>query len=295
MSGERHNRLRLGIVVRPQLPPVRMREVAARADAAGLDDVWLWEDCFLEGGLTSATAVLAATDTIRVGIGLLPVPLRNPALGAMEIATVAALFPGRFVPAVGHGVLSWMAQVGARVDSPMTLLREWTVAVRALLDGETVTVDGRYVRLDQVALDWPPTPRPPLMIGARGPRTLALAGELADGTIIDSETTPDDVRTALGHIAPRPGHDMVVYLLAGADGALARFEAESAPRQVPPDAVASGNPHQVAAVVEQYADAGATSVALLPAATEPDLEGFVALAAEVRSLVCRKDPTALGS
>ena len=49
-----------------------------------------------------------------------------------------------------------MAQVGAGVESPMTLLREHTVAVRALLAGETVSVSGRYVQLDAVALDWPP-------------------------------------------------------------------------------------------------------------------------------------------
>ena len=93
---------------------------------------------------------------MRVGIGLLPVPLRNPALAAMEIATLARLFPDRFVPALGHGVLDWMGQVGARVASPMTLLREHAVAVRELLDGERVDVDGRYVHLDGVALDWPP-------------------------------------------------------------------------------------------------------------------------------------------
>ena len=91
----------------------------------------------------------------------MPVPLRNPALVAMEIATIARLFPDRFVPALGHGVLDWMAQVGARAESPMTLLREHTVAVRDLLDGRRVEVEGRYVRLDGVALDWPPATPPP--------------------------------------------------------------------------------------------------------------------------------------
>src|SRR5258707_14859155 len=142
---------RVGIVFRPQLPPERLREFVASAEAAGLDDVWLWEDCFLEGGLTSAAAALAWSSSVRVGLGLMPAPLRNPALAAMEIATLARLFPGRFAPAAGHGVLSWMAQVGARAASPMTLLREWVSAVRALLRGETVSVTGDYVNLDKVA------------------------------------------------------------------------------------------------------------------------------------------------
>ncbi len=99
-------------------------------------------------------------ERLRVGVGLLPVPLRNPALAAMEIATVARMFPGRFLPGLGHGVLEWMAQAGAAVASPMTLLREYTAAVRALVAGERVSTAGRYVTLDGVALDWPPPTRP---------------------------------------------------------------------------------------------------------------------------------------
>jgi alkanesulfonate monooxygenase SsuD/methylene tetrahydromethanopterin reductase-like flavin-dependent oxidoreductase (luciferase family) len=100
------------------------------------------------------------------------------------------------VATLGHGIQDWMGQVGARAESPMTLLREHTAAVRRLLDGETVTVDGTYVRLDQVALDWPPARRPDLLVGARGPRTIRLAGELADGVLLDMVTDPAVVRRA---------------------------------------------------------------------------------------------------
>ena len=51
--------------------------------------------------------------------------------------------PGRFVPVVGHGVQSWMGQVGGRVESPLTLLREYVVALSRLLAGETVKM-ARY-------------------------------------------------------------------------------------------------------------------------------------------------------
>jgi alkanesulfonate monooxygenase SsuD/methylene tetrahydromethanopterin reductase-like flavin-dependent oxidoreductase (luciferase family) len=187
---------KVGIVFRPQSPPEELRAVVELAEQAAVAELWLWEDCFLEGGLTTATAALAWTDRLRVGVGLLPVPLRNPALAAMEIATIARLFPGRFVAALGHGVQDWMAQVGAAVDSPMTLLREHTEAVRDLLDGATVDVSGRYVRLDHVALDWPPSPRPTLLIGARGPKTIRLAGEVADGVLLDTVVDPAVVRRA---------------------------------------------------------------------------------------------------
>jgi alkanesulfonate monooxygenase SsuD/methylene tetrahydromethanopterin reductase-like flavin-dependent oxidoreductase (luciferase family) len=205
----------LGIVFRPQSPPEDLRAVVELAESAGVDELWVWEDCFLEGGLTTATAALAWSERLRVGVGLLPVPLRNPALAAMEIATLGRLWPDRFVATLGHGILDWMGQVGARAESPMTLLHEYADAVRRLLDGETVTVDGRYVHLDAVTLDWPPTRRPALLVGARGPRTVRLAGEIADGVLLDTVTGPAVVRRAREVVdearaeAGRDGHGQV--------------------------------------------------------------------------------------
>ena len=191
-----------GVVFRPQLPPEQLRAAVEAAEAAGIDELWLWEDCFLEGGLTTAAVALAWSSRITVGIGLLPVPFRNPALAAMELATLARMFPGRLTVALGHGVQDWMRQVGAAVDSPMTLLREHTTAVRALLAGETVTVSGRYVSLDRVALDWPPAEPPTVLIGARGPKSVALAGEVSDGVLLDTVTDPDVVRRARELVGP---------------------------------------------------------------------------------------------
>lgn len=286
----------LGVVSRPQLPPERLRDVACAADEAGLEELWLWEDCFLESGIASAAAALAWTRRLRVGIGLLPVPLRNVALTAMEAATLHRLFPQRAIVGVGHGVQDWMAQVGARVDSPLTLLEEYLTALRALLRGERVTVQGRYVRLDDVALDWPPPAAPPVPAGASGPRTLRLSGRAADGTILTAGTAPDAVRRArrlieegraeAGRTDP---HRLVVYFHAatGPD-ARSRLEAElrgwgDAPTA---DLGAAGDAETVAAAVVRLAQAGADTVVLQPTADEPDPEGFVRFVAEqVRPLV----------
>ena len=192
----------LGVVFRPQSPPEELRSVVEYAEAAGLAELWLWEDCFLEGGLTTAALALSWAERLRVGVGLLPVPLRNPALAAMEIATLARVFPHRLTMVLGHGVQDWMRQVGAAVESPVTLLREHTVAVRALLAGETVSASGRYVSLDGVALDWPPATPTTLLVGARGPKSVALAGEVADGVLLDTVTDPAVVRRARELVGP---------------------------------------------------------------------------------------------
>ncbi|MEV0124423.1 LLM class flavin-dependent oxidoreductase [Streptomyces sp. NPDC050703] len=276
----------LGMVFRPQLPPERLRGMVREAEAAGLAELWLWEDCFLESGIATAAAALAWSERLRVGVGLLPVPLRNVALATMEAATLHRLFPGRVLLGVGHGVQDWMGQVGARAESPLTLLREHLHAMRALLAGERVTTEGRYVRLDGVALDWPPAAAPAVYAGARGPRSVRLTGEAADGTILDASTPPDGVRRARQLIEEgrgaagrtAPAHPVVVYLHAatGPD-ARARLDAElrrAGSADVPGLGVA-GDAEDVAKAVLRLAEAGADTVVLQPTADEPDPEGYI--------------------
>jgi alkanesulfonate monooxygenase SsuD/methylene tetrahydromethanopterin reductase-like flavin-dependent oxidoreductase (luciferase family) len=286
----------LGAIFRPQFPPEQLRDVALAADAAGLEQLWLWEDCFRESGIAAAAAILAWTTNLEVGIGLLPMPLRNVALTAMELATAERLFPGRLHTGVGHGVLDWMGQVGARVASPLTLMREYVPALRSLLAGEEVSVAGRYVTLDRVRLDWPPSSAVQILAGAEGPKTLQLAGEVADGTILPGGTTPDGVRRARALIdegRARAGrttpHRIVVFvpMATGAD-ADKRMEAEFRRWDFDPgsDLGVAGDAATVADAVGRWAAAGADIVVLQPTADEPDPARFVQfIAQDVRKLV----------
>jgi alkanesulfonate monooxygenase SsuD/methylene tetrahydromethanopterin reductase-like flavin-dependent oxidoreductase (luciferase family) len=260
----------LGVVALPGVPPERLSSLAAVAEGVGLDELWLWEDCFYAGSVAAAATMLAVTSRLHVGIGVQPVPLRAAPLAAMELAALDRIAPGRLVAGLGHGVQEWMGQVGVRVESPLTLLREYTVALRALLAGDEVTVQGRYVRLDRVRLAWPPARRLPLHFGTEGPRSLRLSGELADGTILPGGTTPDRVRAvravldegrrAAGRQDP---HRLTVYV-----GPFPELDAQP-----------------VADAVRALTDAGADAVVLLPRPpderSDPDDEAFVRFVAGV--------------
>lgn len=283
----------LGVIFRPQLPPEQLRAVAEAADASGVDELWLWEDCFDEGGIACAAAALAWMQRLHVGIGVLPVPLRNPAVAAMEIASLARMFPGRIEVGVGHGVLDWMQQVGARVASPMTLLREYVTAVQRLLAGETVTTDGRCVRLRDVKLGWPPNPKPPLHVGAVGAKTVALAGELGDGVVLTGGNPVEDVAKGRAGFdagwGRRPGRGRVTaYLVTtpGPDGEQ-RYRAEMRHWGLDPhsDAGAYGSAEDVAATVRRWAEAGADAVVLQPSAEQDPVEFARFAGTRVRPLV----------
>jgi alkanesulfonate monooxygenase SsuD/methylene tetrahydromethanopterin reductase-like flavin-dependent oxidoreductase (luciferase family) len=141
-----------------------------------VDDLWVVEDLGWNGGISAASLALGATQRLRVGIGIMPAPLRSPALLAMELATLARVFLGRLVAGIGHGVPEWMASVGVAARSPLALLEETISSVRALLRGERVELEGREVRLADIQLVHPPVEPPPVVAGVVRPRSLELSG-----------------------------------------------------------------------------------------------------------------------
>jgi alkanesulfonate monooxygenase SsuD/methylene tetrahydromethanopterin reductase-like flavin-dependent oxidoreductase (luciferase family) len=186
----------IGIQIAATTPPERLLEVAREVEELGYASVWLAEDYFQLGGIASVSAVLAATNTIPVGLGVLSARVRHPAVTAMELATLSSLHPGRFIAGLGHGVPYWTGQMGLRPDSLVRSLREATRGIQRLLDGETLTETGEYHTYDEVSLLHPPAEHVPLYFGVHGPRSLELAGELVDGTLLGWFSSPDYVRWA---------------------------------------------------------------------------------------------------
>ncbi|MDQ1076377.1 MULTISPECIES: LLM class flavin-dependent oxidoreductase [Microbacterium] len=280
---------RIGTIFSPYPhPPEQLRDAARAAEDAGIEELWLWEDCFRSSAWAAAAAALAVTDHLRIGVGIAPLPLRNVAASAMEVATIERMFPGRLLPGFGHGVQDWMRQVGAKAASPLTLMHEQLPALRSLLAGDTVSAEGRYVRLREVALDWPPAEAPLVYAAAEGPKTLALAGAVADGVILDSRHTVDEIAEAVGVVragradAGRDGRtDVVAYVLT-AFGPDARERAIAAAGDRPDagDRVLAGSVSEVADGVARFQAAGVDDVVLLPT-DDVDLAAFYAAVGQV--------------
>jgi alkanesulfonate monooxygenase SsuD/methylene tetrahydromethanopterin reductase-like flavin-dependent oxidoreductase (luciferase family) len=287
---------RVGAIFTPSFPPEALRDAAQTADESGVPELWLWEDCFRESAFATACAVLAWTTRMRVGIGVAPIPLRNVAATAMEIATIERLFPGRLIPGVGHGVLEWMGQVGARAASPLTLMREYVPALRALLAGEEVSATGRYVSLDRVRLNWPPVQPPGVVVAGEGPKTARLTGEVGDGTVLPAGSTPDRVARTLALAregragAGRDGsHELIVFVSTGFGGAAARArlaeELGRAAGTVDPALMVVGDAVDVTSAIDPFFTAGATTVVLQPPEGETDLTGFMQNVGAVARLI----------
>lgn len=191
---------RIGVMLPRDLAVDQVLAFARRAEELGFAELWVVEDLGFRGGIAQAGAVLAVTSTISVGIGILPAGARNAAFTAMELATLAQLFPGRLIAGIGHGMPAWMRQLGVWPKSPLTLLEEYTTAVRTLLRGEPGSATGRYVTVESVELEETPEIVPPVLLGVRGPKSLAVAGRTADGVVLAEPSTPEYIAASLAHV-----------------------------------------------------------------------------------------------
>ncbi|MER6576060.1 LLM class flavin-dependent oxidoreductase [Nonomuraea sp. NPDC001023] len=268
--------MRLGVMFDRDLPPEELIPFARALDETAVDDLWVVEDLGWTGGVSAAATALAVTSRLRVGIGITPAPLRNPMLLAMEIGNLARMHPGRLAAGIGHGVQEWMRQVGAAVPSPLALLEETITAVGALLRGETVTLHGRAVHLDGVSLVHPPAVPPPVLAGVKGPRSLALSGRIAQGTIVPEGVGPAQLPGIVERIAGGDDHELGVFTFLHIGEEADRLAHPVVRDQAaylgvsPHDVVmAAGTPEQAAEQVRSMWAAGARTVVVRPLGRDP--------------------------
>src|ERR1051326_5213840 len=101
----------VGLVLGSHLAPEQIASTARLGEELGYTELWLAEDYFFTGGIAGAAAALAATSESPVGLGIVSAMARHPAALAMEISTLARMYPGRLRPGIGLGVPAWVRQM----------------------------------------------------------------------------------------------------------------------------------------------------------------------------------------
>ena len=194
----------LALVLRDLLPPAGPRallpvqsllELATLADRLGYHSVWVPEGRGRELFATLG-AMSRATERVGLATGILTIYSRPPALSAMAAATLAGLTGGRFILGLGVGHPEVIeAGYGAAYRRPLAAMREYVEIVRRTMDGTRVAFQGRVFRVKEFQLESRPQHTVPIYIAALGERMLGLAGEIADGVVLNW-MPPDRVQWA---------------------------------------------------------------------------------------------------
>jgi 5,10-methylenetetrahydromethanopterin reductase len=196
---------RIGVMQLTMEPLEEMLESARTMDRAGMDTIWLaeaypwWRKHGMEARSSTVTSALIAreTDTLTVGWGIISPFTRHPVQVAMDARVVQeAAGPGRFL--LGFGT-SKIFLNNARLDGRRTLgpMREAVEIVRGILGGRAFDYEGETFSASVPGLEkdaHSPRDVPPLYVAATAPKMQALAGEIADGCLTPSITTPAFVR-----------------------------------------------------------------------------------------------------
>lgn len=191
--------LRSGVVLQGVYPPSEFRSMVERIDALGFSNLWL-TDSSLHARNSYAYLTLAAMTSPRLLLGTAVTnPLtRHPAITAVAAATVDEISDGRMILGIGAGDRPLLA-LGMR-PARLASVRSAIGTIRALWSGADVTMKDPGFELHHAHLRFGARPDIPVYISASGPKTLELAGEIADGVILLVGLFPEALAWALEHV-----------------------------------------------------------------------------------------------
>jgi len=170
-------------------------EYAQYAEEKGFEAVWQAESRLVRDAIVPMSAYAAVTKKIKVGSGVINNWTRNIGLLAATFLTLDDLAPDRIICGIGAWWDPLAKNVGINRRKPLTAMRETVTVLRKLLNMENVTFEGEFHQVNGIELDVVHGRKEPrnveIMIGATGPKMMALTGEIADGAVLNYCVPPE--------------------------------------------------------------------------------------------------------
>ena len=179
-------------------------EYVRYAESRGFEAVWQAESRLVRDAIVPMAAYAATTERIKIGSGVINNWTRNAALIAATFCTLDDLAPDRILCGLGVWWEPLASKVGVDRRKPLLAMRETVEVVRRLLHMEKVSFKGEFVRVDEIEIDIVHGNRAPrnvpIYIGATGMKMMELAGEIADGVLLNYLVSPAYNREAMARL-----------------------------------------------------------------------------------------------
>jgi 5,10-methylenetetrahydromethanopterin reductase len=196
--------IQIDLRIPPCAPVPQVARFAALCETAGFDGIGILDSQMLERDVfVSMAAAAQATSTIRISSAVLNPVTRHLSVIASAMKTVAELAPGRAEFWIGRGFSS--VQTIGIPPATVRQMRQCVLTLKSLLSGQTLEFGGATSRMRHGDAQ---VPR--IIIAAHGPRTIEVAGEVADGVLLQVGLDPGSVALARRHLAAgaaRAGRD----------------------------------------------------------------------------------------
>lgn len=177
---------------------------AQYAEQRGFEAVWQAESRLVRDAIVPMAAFAAVTSRIKIGSGVINNWTRNIGLLAATFLTLDDLAPDRIICGLGAWWDPLAKNVGIERKKPLKAMRETIEVMKRLLNMERVTFHGEFHHVDGIELDVVHGRREPrnvpMFIGATHMGMMELAGEIADGVVLNYCVPPEYNSEALKHI-----------------------------------------------------------------------------------------------
>jgi len=174
------------------------------AEQKGFEAVWQAESRLVRDAIVPMAAYAAVTERLKIGSGVINNWTRNIGLLAATFLTLDDLAPDRIICGIGAWWDPLARNVGIERRKPLTAMRETVTLLRRLLNMERVTFHGEFHHVDGIELDVVHGRREPrnvpIMVGATGDLMMEMAGEIADGVLLNYCVPPEYNDNALEFI-----------------------------------------------------------------------------------------------
>ena len=177
-------------------PAEKLAELVKFSEENGLKYAWITDHYNNRDAYAVLTHIGANTSKINIGPGVTNPYTRTPPQLASAIATVNEVSGGRAVFGIGPGDKVTFDGLGIEWVKPLSMVRETVEIVRKLLTGKKISYDGKVCKIKSAKLDYQKGAEIPVYIGAQGPKMLKLAGEIAEGALVNG-SHPRDFETAV--------------------------------------------------------------------------------------------------
>ncbi|WP_455286267.1 LLM class flavin-dependent oxidoreductase [[Eubacterium] cellulosolvens] len=189
----------MGLYFTERFPIWKEIEYCKLAEEKGFYSVWQGQSRMARDSILPLAAIAAVTKRLKLGSGVIHTWTRNPAMIAVIFSTLDEISRGRALLGIGALWEPMASKIGIRRDSPMLAVREYVQVLQRLFRMETVTFHGEHVNLTDIRLERP-TNYIPVYIGATGFKMIELAGEIADGVVLNYMVSPEYNKNAMKHI-----------------------------------------------------------------------------------------------
>ena len=169
----------------PEAPVADIVELAVLAEGLGYDRCWVYDEGLATRDVyVTLTAIALATGRMELGPGITNAYTRHPATTAAALASLDELSHGRAFLGVGAGGSLTLGPLGVDRAKPLAAVRDLITMCRGLFSGRPVTSQSSVGSLTNASLGFGRSDIP-IWLAGRGPKMLALGGEIADGVMLD--------------------------------------------------------------------------------------------------------------